>query len=64
MIRQRIADWQRERCIRDLSRIVADLIDRGMRTQARIYDEMRMDEIRARSPQQVARMERRKGLRS
>lgn len=62
MIRQRIADWRRERRIRDLSRTVSDLMDMRCSSAARVYDAIRMAEIRGRSQKQVARMERKRGL--
>lgn len=59
----RIRDWRRERRIRFLSKCVLEWQALGNTVLARRYDRFRMDEISARSPEQVERMERRMGLR-
>lgn len=61
-ILQRYKDWQNERRITRLSRQVVRLMLTGKKTAARLADCMRMSAIRSRSPQQIARMERRMGL--
>lgn len=64
MIRQRIADYLREREIADLSRAMLEAMQDGYSGHARKLDKLRMDLIRGRSPGQVRRMERRMGLRT
>ena len=59
---QRFLDWRRERRIRSLTQRCTDSLDLGDAVLARLWDALRMAEIRRRSPQQVARMERRMGL--
>ncbi|EIL88563.1 hypothetical protein UU9_12468 [Rhodanobacter fulvus Jip2] len=60
---QRVRDWRHERRIHRMSNEVVRLILAGERTSARVVDVERMQLIRSRSPAQVARMERRMGLR-
>ena len=64
MIRQRIADWCREREIRRLSRKVLESYRAGDIATARLFDSVRCNAIRDRSAAQIERMERRKGLRA
>lgn len=59
----RIRDWRRERRIRFLTKCAVQWYVAGRHDLARRYAEFRADEIMARSPEQVARMERRMGLR-
>jgi hypothetical protein len=64
-VRQRIADWQRERRIARLTRQVKEAQASGciwnLVVLTILWPALR-DEINQRSPQQVARMERRRGL--
>lgn len=59
----RIRDWRRERRIRFLSKCALEWYADGFTHLARRYDQFRIDEIMNRSPEQIARMERRMGLR-
>ena len=58
---RRFADWQRERRIKRLTRELVAAIQARLR--AHEIQRKWQDEVNARSPEQVARMERRKGLR-
>ena len=58
---RRFADWQRERRIKRLTRELVAAIQ--ARLHAHEVQRKWRDEVNARSPEQVARMERRKGLR-
>ena len=59
---QRIHDWRHERHIRRLSIACREAYDAGDKAKAYQFDRERMDAILARSPAQIARMERRMGL--
>ena len=59
MIPQRITDYLRERRIRALSKRLADLVRRRNIAEARMVQEAWLAELHARTPEQVARMERR-----
>ena len=59
----RIRDWRHERYIRRLKRGVLVASRKSDRVLARIYWQAMVSAINARSPAQVARMERRMGLR-
>jgi hypothetical protein len=59
---QRIKDWLRERRIMQASNSALFWFRNGERTLARMCAEEVRREIAARSPQQVARMERARGL--
>lgn len=59
----RIRDWRRERRIRFLTKCAVEWYVSGHRDLASRYAQFRADEIRARSPEQIERMERRMGLR-
>lgn len=63
MIPQRIADYLRERRIRVLGRQLAAAIHQGRKDDARVVQASWFAEIKARSPEQVARMERAEYLR-
>lgn len=63
IISGRLADWFREREIRRLSRKVLESYRAGDIATARLFDSARCDAIRDRSEAQIARMERRQGLR-
>lgn len=62
MIPQRIADYLRERRIRVLARETSDHMAAGRTDDGRLAFQKMSAEIRARSPEQVARMERAMGL--
>lgn len=60
----RLADWLRERRIEDLREQVSEHMAAGRSDEGRAaYARMAL-EIKARSPEQVARMERARGLRA
>lgn len=61
-ILQRFLDWRRERRIRALTRRCMDCLDLGDHVLYRLWDALRLEEIRRRSADQVMRMERRMGL--
>lgn len=61
---QRIADWLRERRIEDLREQVSEYMAAGRSDMARRSVLRMAQEIKARSPEQVARMERARGLRA
>lgn len=61
-ILQRLRDWRLEREIRRLARGCREAYAAGDKAKAYLFDRQRMDAILARSPAQVARMERRMGL--
>lgn len=58
MIPQRIADYLRERRIKALNRECRDHMAAGRSDEGRLAFQQMSLEIKARSPQQVARMER------
>lgn len=62
-IRLRIQDWLHEREIRKLGHHCAEAMAAGRRAEAIHFWQARCKTINARSPQQVERMERAKGLR-
>jgi len=61
-IRQRITDWQRERRIAQIKASALEVLLRGEPGMTRAMWRELVNEINNRSPQQVARMERRRGL--
>lgn len=61
---QRITDWRRERRIRQLAELVKYMVAHGERAEAADAWQQMRAEILARSPQQIARMERAQGLRN
>lgn len=62
-IRIRIRDWLHEREIRKLGHHCAEAMAAGRREEARLLWLAQCKAINERSPSQVARMERRMGLR-
>jgi hypothetical protein len=60
---QRLRDWRREHCIRSLSAQFLEAYSAGDKAKARHFDQLRLIEIRLRSPQQVERMESNLGTR-
>ena len=62
MIGQRLDDWKRERLIKRLAAESRDLVLSGQRDKARVVAGLMLEECRNRSPQQIDRMERRRGL--
>lgn len=60
----RISDWLRERRIDDLNQQVREHMAAGRSDEGRAAYARMVLEIKARSPQQVARMERARGLRA
>lgn len=62
-IRIRIQDWLLEREIRKLGHYCAEAMAAGRREEALHFWQAQVKAIRERSPEQVARMERAKGLR-
>ena len=61
-ITQRIHDWLHERRIKRLSRKSIAHMQAHDRDMCRVYWLLMVDAINQRSPQQVARMERKAGL--
>lgn len=59
---QRITDWRREQRIRRLRGLVVAYVNRGEPDSARGFLRRMSAEIEARSPDQVRRMEQRKGI--
>jgi hypothetical protein len=58
----RLRDWRHERHINQLTERCLACIYVGDRTMARLWDALRLEAIRRRSPEQVVRMERVRGL--
>lgn len=58
----RLRDWRHERHISHLTKRCLACIYAGDRVMARLWDALRLEAIRRRSPEQVARMERARGL--
>ena len=56
-------DWRHERRIKRLSRKSIGHLNAGNRAMAMMYWRLMVDAINQRSPAQVARMERRMGIR-
>lgn len=61
-MKQRILDWLLERRIRRFGRLALRAFKAGDHEAARAHWACITDDINARSPEQVARMERRLGL--
>lgn len=61
-ILQRFLDWRHERHISHLTERCLACIYAGDRVMARLWDALRLEAIRRRSPEQVARMEQARGL--
>lgn len=62
-IRERFEDWKRERRIRALVAECKDCLAHGEKDEARALSALLRDEVNARSPGQVERMERASYLR-
>lgn len=58
----RLRDWRHERHISHLTERCLACIYAGDRVMARLWDALRLEAIRRRSPEQVERMERARGL--
>lgn len=58
----RLRDWRHECHISHLTKRCLACIYAGDRVMARLWDALRLEAIRRRSPEQVARMERARGL--
>ena len=58
----RLNDWRHERHISRLTKRCLACIYAGDRVMARLWDALRLEAIRRRSPEQVERMERARGL--
>jgi len=63
-IRIRIQDWLHEREIRKLGHYCAEAMAVGRREEATLLWAAQVKAIKERSPSQVARMERRMGIRN